>query len=125
MKPTWVFPFVVLLIGSQACGSLLPTPEINPAALGGAAEAPTEVAPVAKTRDKVESAGIALTVFSVESLAETSSFFKFSAGNILVVCAVTLGPAASDKAPYNPFHFKVKDAYGFERSASAACLAQP
>ena len=96
-----------------ACGS-------SPTQGGAPATGTTAVAPTgpAKVGDRVEQGGIALTVVKVERKAELDQFQKAKAGNVFLVAEVLLENTGTEKAPYNPFYFTVKDADGFEVNAA-------
>ena len=94
---------------------------------GTAGQAPDATAPPAAPSDtsggsqvgeRRESAGIALTVTEVSKTNAVNDFMKPKEGNTYLVIAVTLENSTRDKTPYNPLYFKVKDADGFEYSAS-------
>jgi hypothetical protein len=64
--------------------------------------------------ERREAGGIALTVAKVEHVAKLGDFQKAKAGNEFIIAEVILETTGRDKAPYNPFYFKVKDGDGFE-----------
>jgi hypothetical protein len=68
---------------------------------------------------RIESAGIALTVNSVEKKGELNQFMKAKPERTYLIADVTLENATRERAPYNPLYFKVKDAEGYEYSGSA------
>lgn len=70
---------------------------------------------VAKVGDRVESAGVAITVAKVDKAAAFGQFFKPKAGNTYLATEVIVENAGRDSStPYNPLYFKVKDSDGFE-----------
>jgi hypothetical protein len=71
----------------------------------------------AKVGDRVESAGVALAVNGVQQTDTLSQFQKAKPGRVYVVADVTL-ETTREKAPYNPLYFKVRDADGYEYTAS-------
>ncbi len=78
----------------------------------------TESAPtIGKVGDKVEANGVALTVTKVDHVDAVGKYLKPKDGNTFVVAEVLIENVSADKAPYNPFYFKVKDADGFEYNA--------
>jgi hypothetical protein len=108
----FVLTFLVL-----ACGSGSPTGGGATPSGGSTTSAPeATAAPAGPARvgDRVESGGVTLTVVKVEKKAELSQFQKAKAGNTFVVAEVLLENVSADKAPHNPFYFRVKDADGFE-----------
>lgn len=118
---------LILACGSTAGtggGATTGTATTAPAAPTTAAAATDAPAPTpaptgpAKVGERVEQNGTALTVVSVEKKAELSQFQKAKDGNIFIVAEVLIENAGSDKIPYNPLYFKVKDADGFEYSAT-------
>jgi hypothetical protein len=74
--------------------------------------------PVAKVGQRIESAGIALTVNSAEQKENAGQFLQAKPGRVYLVTDVTLENATRDTAPYNPLYFKVKDSDGFEYNGS-------
>jgi hypothetical protein len=103
------------------------TTTITPAqqTTGGAANtnnapAPTQKAQnsIGKVGDRVESAGVALTVLKVAKSPEAGQFLKADPGKVYVLADVTIENSGRDKEPYNPLYFKVKDSSGFEYSSS-------
>lgn len=72
---------------------------------------------IAKVGDRVEANGIAFTVVSVKKADAIGKYQKADAGNTYVIVEVLIENVDVDKAPYNPFYFKVKDADGFEYTA--------
>jgi hypothetical protein len=98
-------------------------PTIRPTVAPTTAPSPT-VAHVPVIGDRVESAGVAITVNSVKRLATTGPFSKAEAGKEFAVVDVTVENPGRDNAPYNPFYFKVKDAEGFEYNTAFASLDQ-
>jgi|SRR6187549_755854 len=123
--------FVIACGGSSTGGATVIPATSAPAAQatsgGGAAQptsapadVPTVAAPapvVAKVGDKTELNGIALTVTKVSRAAELSQFQKAKDGNEFVIAEVVIENVDTDKAPYNPLYFKVKDSDGFEYNA--------
>jgi hypothetical protein len=71
-----------------------------------------------KVGDRVEMAGIAVTVNSVEEMKSIGSYTKAKEGNTFIIADVTIENVDRDKAPYNPFYFRLKDNHGFEYSSS-------
>jgi hypothetical protein len=69
---------------------------------------------LAKVGDRAESGGIALTVVMVERKAAMNDFMKAKDGNTYLIAEVVIESIDRDKAPYNPFYFKVKDSDGRE-----------
>lgn len=67
--------------------------------------------------DRVEKSGVALTVSSI-AFVNKSSFATAKEGNVFLVAEVLIENTATDKAPYNPLYFKVKDAEGFEYTST-------
>jgi cytoskeletal protein RodZ len=79
-----------------------------------------EAAPTtARVGQRIESAGVALTVNSVNRTDALGQFMKAKPDRTYVVADVTIEAAGRDKTPYNPLYFKVKDAEGYEYSGSA------
>lgn len=66
--------------------------------------------------DRVESAGIALTVVSVTKADQISTFLKPSSPEkeYLVIEVIIENTSRDQPAPYNPLYFKVKDADAYE-----------
>lgn len=96
-----------------------PTPAVPVAQSAPKPQAtPVATAPVAKVGDRVESGGIALTVNGATRTDSASQFQKAKPGRIYVVADVTVESVTREKAPYNPLYFKVKDADGYEYTAS-------
>lgn len=115
---------VALWLFAVACGSGSPAANTNPAPGGASTGGATVAAPAApaatgpgKINDRIEVSGIALTVTKVEQKAELGQFNKAKDGNIFVVAEVLIENVNSDKAPYNPLYFSVKDGDGFESNA--------
>lgn len=73
---------------------------------------------LAKVGDRVESAGIAITVNSVKRADAAGQFMKAKPGRTFVIADVTIESVSRDNAPYNPLYFKVKDADGREYTAN-------
>jgi hypothetical protein len=92
------------------------TPAPEPTAEPVPTDAPVAPA-VAKVGDRVEANGIAFTVVSMKKADKIGDFLKADAGNTYVIVEVLIENIDVDKAPYNPFYFKVKDADGFEYTA--------
>lgn len=116
------------VVGSRQSPQTITSPSPTVAA-AQAATTPTPVAakpeptavstaPVAKIGDRVESGGIALTVNGVTRTDSLSQFQKAKPGRVYVVADVTIESITREKAPYNPLYFKVKDADGYEYTAS-------
>lgn len=85
----------------------------KPAVAAQPTAAPKPLA-VAKVGDRVESGGIALIVNGVRRAQESGQFMKAKPGRTFIIVDVGLETTGREKAPYNPFYFKVKDADGFE-----------
>jgi Domain of unknown function (DUF4352) len=143
-NPIWFLLALFLLI-SLACSSATPTPkapatksnqgasvtEAQPANEATAAPKVSEAPPTAtstpkptigKVGEQVESAGIALTVLNVQKM-KSAGLITAKEGNVLVDIEVVLENIdRDDKAPYNPFYFKVKDADGYEYNVSLGSL---
>lgn len=79
---------------------------------------PTAAPSSGKVGDRLEANGIALTAIKVDRADALSSFQEAKAGNTFVVVEVLIENVSAEKAPYNPFYFKVKDADGFEYNIS-------
>jgi hypothetical protein len=75
-------------------------------------------APVAKIGDRVESAGVAITVNGVQRADSVGQLLKAKPGRVYTVADVTIETTGREKAPYNPLYFKVKDSGGFEYNGS-------
>lgn len=73
----------------------------------------------ARIGERVESAGIALTVNSVNRADTLGQIMRAKPGRIFIVVDVSLESSARDKAPYNPLYFKVKDGNGYEYNGSS------
>jgi hypothetical protein len=94
---------------------------------GTAGRAPEATAPPAESSgtsgaaqvgERHESGGIALTVTEVSKTKVVNDFLKPKEGNTYLAIGVILENVTRDKTPYNPLYFKVKDAEGFEYTAS-------
>jgi hypothetical protein len=90
--------------GQQATGQASPAKPGEPGRVG----------------QRVESAGIALTVNEVRRAEALGAIQKAQAGRTFVVADVTLENATRDRAPYNPAYFKIRDASGYEYAAQLA-----
>lgn len=92
----------------------------NGAAAGGQAAAQPTAAGgrVVRVGERVESAGVAITVNSANRTQSLSQFQQAGQGKTFIVADVTVENAGRDRAPYNPLYFKVKDAGDFEYSGS-------
>jgi len=101
-----------------AVATAKPQPSAAPTVAPTVAPTAKPQAPLAKVGQRVESSGIALTVNSVSQASELGSIWKAKDGKTYVVVDVTLENANRDKAPYNPFYFKAKDADGYEYNAA-------
>ncbi len=144
-NPIW-FLLAIFLVISLACSSTTPTPEApanessqgeqaktetqptnNPTSVPKETEVPptatsTPKPTISKVGERVESAGIALTVLNVQKM-KSAGFITAEEGNELVDIEVVLeNMDRDDKAPYNPFYFKVKDADGYEYDTSFGSL---
>ena len=136
MKRHYVYAILALaVVVTIACGSSGQATE-EPAATGTArlTKEPTETkAPVAtatpklpaastigKVGQRVESAGIALTVIKASKLDQFDNIWKPKEGNVYVVVDVTIENVCRTEAPYNPMYFRIKDMDGFEYSKSFA-----
>ncbi len=73
---------------------------------------------LAKVGQRVETKGIAFTVNKVTKADQIGDFQKAKAGSTYVIVDVTIENVSADKAPYNLFYFRVKDADSFEYSAT-------
>lgn len=86
--------------------------------------APTAIVPAGVIGQRVESAGIAVTVNAVEGALELGQFQRADQGRVFLLASVTLENASRERAPYNPLYFKVKDGEGFEYTASLLAADQ-
>jgi hypothetical protein len=68
--------------------------------------------------ERVESAGIAVTVQAVSRTPSLGTLFKAKSGNTYVVLDTTIENTGRDVAPYNPLYFKLKDGAGFEYNSA-------
>jgi len=84
-----------------------------PAAAPEATAAPAANA-MGKVGDRLEANGIALTISKAERNNQIGQFQKAQAGNTFVIADVLIENVSADKADYNFFYFKAKDADGFE-----------
>jgi hypothetical protein len=84
--------------------------------------APQPKSTVGKIGDRVESAGIAVTVVKASKVNQIGSFTKPKAGNMLLNIEVIIENTNRDKAPYNPLYFKVRDSNGFEYNTTITAL---
>lgn len=122
---TLVLVFGVVAAGREAqpkvttVGTATPS-SAKPAAQVAAPAKPAEkpALPVAKVGDRVESAGVAITVNSVNRADQVGQFMKAKPGRIYVVVNVQIESPGRDKAPYNPLYFKIRDGDGYEYSGS-------
>lgn len=73
------------------------------------------------TGQRVEAAGIALTVDST-SFSERAGRTKASGGAVFLTLQVTIENISHTRAPFNLAYFKVRDAQGYEYRASALPL---
>lgn len=94
--------------------------------LSRTAEAPVTLEPAAMTSDApvgqvAERAGIAVTVNSVSDAANINDFMTPAEGFAYIVVDVSIqNVSREDGAPYNPLYFRVRDADGYEYSATLA-----
>ena len=72
----------------------------------------------AKVGQRIESAGIALTVNGARRAAEAGPIAKAKPGRTYMIADVSLENANRERAPYNPLYFKVRDADGFEYTSN-------
>lgn len=72
----------------------------------------------ARIGERAESAGIAITVNSVQKVGEVNQVMRAKPGRIYAVADVSIETTGREKAPYNPLYFKVRDADGREYTAS-------
>lgn len=105
-----------------ACGTA-PATQIagTPAGPTGApAAAPTAQAVSApgKVGDAVVGDSTSLTVSKVTRADAIGQFQKAQAGSTFVIAEVIIENVGADKVPYNPLYFTIKDADGFEYSAT-------
>jgi hypothetical protein len=120
---------VVLIVAVGVFASRSPSQTVAPAAAGvaapaaaspkPAAPAPTPAGTPAQIGERVESAGIALTVNGVTRTDSLSQFQKAKPGRTYVVVDVTL-ETSREKTPYNPLYFKVRDGEGYEYTATVS-----
>jgi hypothetical protein len=95
-----------------------PTPKpVAPSATPVPPTSPPKPATIAKVGERVESAGIALTVNGVRRADAINQFVKAKPGRTYLIVDVVLETTGREKAPYNPFYFKLKDSEGFEYTA--------
>jgi hypothetical protein len=73
---------------------------------------------VALLGDRVDSAGIVLTVTSVARVDALNETMQALPGQVFVTADVLIENATRDELPYNAAYFTVKDANGFEYNAS-------
>lgn len=127
MDRRWQIGLIVALAAFVlACGStagtggqtIVPAATSAPADATMAPAATSASAQIAKVGDRVEQGGTALTVVSVERKAELSQFQKADAGRIYVVAEVLIENIGTEKVPYNPLYFEIKDSEGFEYPAT-------
>ena len=87
--------------------------------------APT-TAPVAptigKVGERIESAGIALTISKVERKTALDTIQKAKTGNTFVTFDALIENTGRDKAAYNLLYFKAKDADGYEYNSAISGL---
>lgn len=83
-----------------------------------AAKPAEKALPVARIGDRVESAGIAITVNSLRRTGEMGQLMRAKPGRTYAVIDVIVESTAREKAPYNPLYFKVRDADGYEYTSS-------
>lgn len=81
---------------------------------------PTQVSavPVGKVGDRLESAGIALVINSVERVTSLGEFQDADPGREYLILDVSLENTDRDEADYSPVYFKVKDTEGYEYNAT-------
>jgi len=103
---------VALWLFAVACAGSSTTPP-----MGGTAQVPLVATGPGKIGDRIEVNGTALTVIKVDRKAELSQFQKAKDGNTFVVAEVLIENTGSNKAPYNPLYFTIKDGDGFESNA--------
>jgi hypothetical protein len=72
-------------------------------------------AAIGKVGERVEQAGVAITVLSTSSTDKINDFLKPEEGNNYLVLDVIVENVSRDEStPYNPMYFKLKDNDGFE-----------
>lgn len=119
-----VLMLFVLACGSGSGGGTSPATSASGAAAAEPTAAPAAAAP-GKVGDRIEMNGIALTVVKTEKKDELSQIEKAKNGNTFIVVEVLIENVSVDKAPYNPFYFKVKDSDGFESTPALGAGDQP
>jgi Domain of unknown function (DUF4352) len=132
---SWIGGLVVLLIViGIVVGGSDKTPSITTSTIADtpSATASTETMPVEETLvktpaqtighigERVELAGVALTALKVKRQSSVNEFLTPDEGNIYLAVEVIIENTAKEKAPYNPFYFKLKDQDGFEYTTSFA-----
>jgi hypothetical protein len=114
-------PTITSPTAASASNAAVPTAASAPTAEAAATSAPeptaAPAATVGKVGDRVELNGTALTVTKVTKADKIGDFLKADAGNTYLIAEVVIENVGNDKAPYNPFYFKVKDSDGFEYNA--------
>ncbi len=90
---------------------------------------PPKPTAIAKVGQRVESAGVAITVNAVTRKAQMSAPGGFTLSpsdpsHEYVITDVTIENAGREKLPYNPLYFKVKDADGYEYNMSISIDSQ-
>lgn len=110
----------VLLASTLACGSSGPPVATitSPGTDIPSASGTSAAVPIGAVGDRVENGGIALTVNNVTFDDEIDNFLSAASGNIYLVLDVTIENTDDDEGTYNLLYFKVKDADGYEYSAS-------
>jgi hypothetical protein len=107
----------LLVIG----GALVALVAITGRGGGSTAQQPAKPAgDVGAVGQRVESAGVALTVNGVRRAEALGQFLKAKPERAYLVADVTVENAARDKAPYNPIYFKVKDGADVEYAATVS-----
>lgn len=116
--------FIALLVALAVVGSsasrtttITGTPAATSPSTAGVPAKPAG-RPVAAVGQRIESAGVALTVNGVSKAKNGGPLMPAKDGKTYLVVDVTVENANRDKAPYNPLYFKVKDADGFEYTAT-------
>lgn len=105
---------VLAAVGSRQQPQQTVTRAATPAGAVAAAATPAPSSAPAHVGDRVESAGVALTVNGVKRADSLSQVQRAKPGRTYLVADVTVENTGRDKAPYNPLYFKVKDANGYE-----------
>lgn len=108
---------------SQAAPTTAPAQEQATAAPAAQPAEESTAAPaqpsVANVGDRIESAGVALTIVKIDRAKELGQFLKAEDGKVYLLAEAVVENAGRDeKTPYNPLYFKVKDTDGFEYNAS-------